>query len=786
MKFVSNYNVAKIIFVWAMCILTPSVGVFASITGTVFDQIRAEEDNDGYWMRVRLTTPLPFRLRSQSGIGETVDILLIPPTVDGGVLNELPLEDTRFPWLEFNVPIREINFNQYDRLNPRITLRFSKKFHYSYNISENGRMLSLLVKSSPITDPVPPVIAGVRPAPTASMGDNLPAESAMPTPKSPKLPPATGNAPPPPKATAKGLPIKSKPATNHAAKPETQTATAQKNIEFANPLEKGMHLITTGKLAQAITLLQGMQKPDGTQAYAKESLELLGVAYERAGQPRTAQGVYEKFLEKYPGSEDNARVRQRLMMLSSAAPMRTSLSTPLTAGSPSFNREAFGSVGQYYFYGLGDTNNFDKLIEDESRLQTLFDASGRSRSDYYDFKAAMLGSFIHDFVKAKPEHVDINGLYMDGRSKVSNLGMRVGRQSSPPGSGIFGKFDGFSGYYQYNPRSRILFASGYQVDIRKKNIIQTNKPVAAASIGLGPWWKTVEITPFIMRQWSDQLIDRTATGLETRIALGPFSSFTVLDYDTYYKEYNIVSLNGTLTTTPDLTLTGMVDYRRSPLLSLSNALINSDAFGAQNCRAVNDDPAKSVADLARAGCTEDDLRKRAQDVSGYAMTVAGGVNYSPTVEHQFNFDASLAEYEFKETIAGQENAQPKRERQANATAQYTRNQLWSERNSAYIGSSNNISTAIYSLNVFAGSHLAWRGNWHFYSRIAYEWRWQQTVPLLTNHWRPNLRVEYQDLKNHTEYQLETGVEVQQTVKGLNSGIPDGKRFQITAGYRWLF
>ncbi|MDH4275374.1 MAG: tetratricopeptide repeat protein [Gammaproteobacteria bacterium] len=742
----------------------------ASLTGTLFDQIRADEDSDGYWMRVRLNVPLAFKFRSQSGFGDSLEIPLVPPTLEGGVLNELPFEDTRFPWMEFNIPVREISFNQYDRLNPRISLRFSKKFHYAYNISENGRLVSLIIKSSPITDSLPPVASANANKPQIHReGSSL--DGVNSSTNGLKIPNGGPNA----TASASGLPQKPKAATN--------TASNAKSENFANPIEKGMHLITTGKYAQAINFLQSIQQIGTAHPNAKEVLELLGVAYERAGQPRTAQGVYEKFLETYHGAEDTDRVRQRLMTLASAAPMRTSLSTPMVAGNPRFSRETFGSFSQYYYHGVSDNTPTGVTAVDDSRLQTQFDVSARSRSDYYDFKGVLLGNYIHDFRRNREEHVDVNSMFADARAKRTNIGMRIGRQSSPPASGIFGKFDGISTFYQYNSRSRVLLASGYPIDFLHKDTIQTKKPLAAASVGLGPWWNTVELTPFITRQWNDGLVDRTATGFETRIGQGPFSSFTVVDVDTYYKRANIVNFNATLTTSPELTLTGTVDYRRAPLFSLSNALLSSDSFNLLNCRSTVDDSAKSIAELTRLGCTEDELRARAEKLSGYTATVAGGITYLPTPIHQFNFDASLAKYVIKLDL---NTSTP--ENQANVTALYTRNHfLGAERNSAYIGNMTNYSDKVATINFFVGSHIAWRGNWHFYNRVGYELLWMHELPLLQNFIRPSLKLEYQDLKLHTEYNLEASMDIQHTQKGDNtSGIPDGQRLQLTAGYRWLF
>jgi hypothetical protein len=112
-----------------------------------------------------------------------------------------------------------------------------------------------------------------------------------------------------------------------------------------------------------------------------------------------------------------------------------------------------------------------------------------------------------------------------------------------------------------------------------------------------------------MQQMVDDMIDRQAIGGEVRYFRPTFNVFSVLDYDTSYKELNIFLLNANWIKPNQGTLYTTIDIRKVPYLSTSNALQGQ--------------PFLTIEDMLQA-FTEEEVRQLAQDRTAQSNTFTFG------------------------------------------------------------------------------------------------------------------------------------------------------------------
>jgi hypothetical protein len=115
---------------------------------------------------------------------------------------------------------------------------------------------------------------------------------------------------------------------------------------------------------------------------------------------------------------------------------------------------------------------------------------------------------------------------------------------------------------------------GFPVLSSRQMYVMTERPFYGVSVDVGnkrsPWQTTF--------YWFDQhakggFIDRRSLGFEGRLVKKRFNAFTMIDYDIKMNRLNLglLSLSYNFPDNSNLTLTA--DYRQSPLLTTTNALI---------------------------------------------------------------------------------------------------------------------------------------------------------------------------------------------------------------------
>lgn len=202
---------------------------------------------------------------------------------------------------------------------------------------------------------------------------------------------------------------------------------------------------------------------------------------------------------------------------------------------------------------------------------------------------------------------------------------RLGRQTRNTG-GVLGRFDGVNLTYSLTERLRFEAVAGEPVYSTARSDAQSRQ-FHGVSSNFSPFDENLEFGVFYFEQQIDSLTDRQAVGAELRYFGETKSLWGSVDYDTAFSELSSAFLQGSWRLPGKLTLSGAIDRRRSPFLSLGNALLgqSNQDFG-----------------LFTQSMTEDEIRQIAVDRSAMTSGATIGVSRPLTPRLQFSLNANLS------------------------------------------------------------------------------------------------------------------------------------------------
>ncbi len=475
------------------------------------------------------------------------------------------------------------------------------------------------------------------------------------------------------------------------------------------------------------------------EAESRAALEKLGVARERKGQLAHAKAIYQDYLQRFPGSEDAARVSQRLEALLAVERPLASGSDTTVAGRPGGRGDwqIYGAWSQYYRYadqsidrsGSPYFYGSDQYTA-QSDLLSRLDLRARSKGQTWGIDARFGGGYLSDFRDDDGGNQGSEVLLSDASVEFSHLAsevaVRLGRQYSS-GEGVLGRFDGarieipFAGQWQLN------LMGGRPVDlISDTSVDESDRYFYALSMNLRPEDSAWEYGLFATEQRIDGIEDRQGVGGELRYATVDRSLFTLLDYDTGYGQLNTFLLIGNLSLESGTVFGATIDYRLSPLLTTRNALIGQPV-----------DSIDELLDMFR----ESEIRDLAQDrtADSHAITLS----VTQPLNERYQLYGAVSEFEYGNTdTSGGVEGYPGTGSEYGYEAQLIASNLWLEDD-----------THVFSLRYYDGQtseRLGFGINARY--RIGDAWRVQPRLWLerrelsrdSSQQWslRPSLRVEY--------------------------------------------
>jgi len=414
-----------------------------------------------------------------------------------------------------------------------------------------------------------------------------------------------------------------------AAPPAPQLAGPETEVDrrATELIAAGRAALAEGKGQRAIELLNQLLILPPNR-HSQEAQELVGVAREQAGEPTKAKAEYELYLRLFPEGEGAKRLRARLAALQRGTVAGQEPPQPARPATRTF----FGGISQFYYGGRSKietafntplTPNRETLsMVDMSSLVSNVDLNARFRSNESDTRLVFRDTYTHSYLEDGRSFNRLNAAYYDYRGLHNALSARVGRQTGLTG-GLPARFDGALGGFRLSPNWRANAVAGSpveypQIDARRR-FLGLNLDFEQLA---ERWYGNL----YALHQTVDGILDRRAVGSELRYLQGGNSLYALIDYDTSYKETNIAMVQATLQTTGGTVINALLDRRRAPTLSTTNAI-----FGQ---------PTSSIRALLQAA-TEEQLREQARSITATATQGLLGFTTPLNPKWQLGLDARL-------------------------------------------------------------------------------------------------------------------------------------------------
>lgn len=415
--------------------------------------------------------------------------------------------------------------------------------------------------------------------------------------------------------------------------PPAVTVTPQTDVErdaaeFARQARAAMD---RGDFEQAVGVLNRLLNLP-PNPWTQEAQEMIGVARLQLGESAKAKAEFELYLKLYPEGPGAARVMQRLAvfaLLPEGLPPTTA-----RAEAPSY----WGSVSQYYYGGQSRTQTATTITTpatgattidtatlsatDQSQLITNIDLTARARDAIWDNRVVVRDSYAANFLKHGVNNNRLAAMYFETQYQPAQLFGRFGRQQATS-NGVLGLFDGAVASWGFTQNWRVGAVAGQPVDTTSG----TSKTFYGASIEADNFGERWNGDIFAIRQMAGSLEDRVGLGGEIRYFDAERSLYSLFDYDPTFRATNVAIVQGNWQLSTGTGVSALFDYRRSPTLQLTNALIS--------------DPLLSINTLVqRLGLSATrDLAKAVTPVSRVAFV---GVTQQISPKWQLGFDFRLS------------------------------------------------------------------------------------------------------------------------------------------------
>ena len=510
---------------------------------------------------------------------------------------------------------------------------------------------------------------------------------------------------------------------------------AAKNIEWDTELDRSLldearEAFLDKDFNRAIALYT---KASGDARLREESMELLAVSREKNGQLAHAKGAYQEFLQAFPESAAASRVQQRLNSLMGDELGIASLREAKRTRSLTWSHA--GNVSQFYrrqSIEIGDQARsvpIDALFTDITHIS-------RRQSESMSHEARISVGHILDFSdRDQTRTTRIHRLYWDSFFEKANVGFRVGRQSKN-NAGILGRFDGATATYRQSDDIQWNVIGGYLVDSTFDSL-STDRPTYGANVELEFFDGSLEISPFYIEQYRDGVLDRRAVGAHSFYFSQKMTLGALLDYDIYHQALNNLYLSGSYNVNRDWRLSASYDFRRSPYLTTSNALIGQSYEDLSELE-------KSLVDM--------NLQDIADDRTATSNFARLGIDGKLNDRWAISVDASVSDFSSTEGSLGVLGFESRRDYYLSAqlrASDLLGENSYSSMQFRYVGSENSKTSMLYLTNRFT-----W-GNWLVHPKIVVSQRTFGTSDQQQEQIRPSVRVNYRGF-DHFRLEFESG------------------------------
>jgi len=364
------------------------------------------------------------------------------------------------------------------------------------------------------------------------------------------------------------------------------------------------------------------------ESFKQNALEYLGLARERNLQYAHAKAEYEKYLKLYPESDGAERVKNRLTAMLTAAMKPKGKLRKAKSRKSDLSWRGYGGAAQYYRRDVNVKGGVGDNILSSNAYSSLFYTTRLKKSTFSVINRISL-SHNMDFNNSEDaKDVRISSLYSEFHSKRFKTSSKVGRQSENA-SGVYGRFDGAVLGYHINPKLTTRIIAGFPVDFNTYQTIQTEKRFYSINFEMDSIFKNFDFIAYFIQQTIEEITDRQAIGMELRHFDRLITFYSILDYDTQYHLLNNLITNIRYQIQKKTQIGLHLDFRRSPLISTSNALQGQATT--------------SLSELLQSA-NESEIKQLARDRTAKYAAVTSSVQYKFSKHVNFNNDYTISRF----------------------------------------------------------------------------------------------------------------------------------------------
>jgi tetratricopeptide (TPR) repeat protein len=565
-------------------------------------------------------------------------------------------------------------------------------------------------------------------------------------------------------------------AVTPASPADTATAPAAADDttvdEAAKLMNEARRAMTIGELSRAVQIYtKVLQMP--SNAHQPDAQEFLALARERNGQIAHAKAEYQRYLDVYPDEEGAERVEQRLAALLATAGSRPARTAPAAGGRAGGGASVFDGwnirtfLSQYYRRDVNQVNEEDEVVS-QSSVYSDVSLDARRRGERFDFSARLTAGYrsnlMEDERPSSGNDLRLSYAYADLADARTGLRGRIGRQTRNTG-GVLGRFDGVNLTYALTDRLRFEAVGGRPVYSTTRDPVDA-RTFQGISTTFAPFDNNLDVGLFYIEQEIDGLTDRQAVGAEMRYFGDNQSLWSIIDYDIEFEELGSVFVQGSWRLPANFTVTGVVDSRRSPFLSLGNALVGQQLESFEQLRIF---------------FTEEEIRRFALDRSASTTTYTLGLSHPFTPKLSANFNASISSIDATPESGGVA-ATPDSE-YSYYSADIVASSLFTEGDVGIFGLRYAVSetTDVYS-TTFDTRFPVGRA-WRISPRLRVDYREIKTDQSTQWIYTPGLRIQYR-MGRRLRFELQTGKQF--STREMARSDQDRESWFVNAGYQLFF
>lgn len=497
-------------------------------------------------------------------------------------------------------------------------------------------------------------------------------------------------------------------------------------------------------------------------AFQRDALELLGLAYERAGNLTKAQETYERYIQLYPRDDATQRVKQRLAGITTAT-WTSPEKLKVTKRKPGEEWQLYGSLSQYIRRDVSQVEDLDSVVN-QFALASYVDFISRKRGDDLEIKTRLTASDYHDLDSTNQNDQRLSYAYLDLNYRQRGSSLRLGRQNAS-GGGVLGRFDGIDAGYRLSEHYKLGVVAGLPVERTSDMDFDTSRYFYGVNLETGPWRQYWEANTYLIEQQADGLLDRRAVGGELRYLHPTVNLYSLVDYDIAFSTLNIFSAQGSYTSERNDTYTFIIDYRNAPVITATNALIGQ--FD------------ESLSDLKKRYST-DELNALARDRTSRSTLYMLG--YTHPIGDRYRWDFDISTIDFAATPASGDVPASEASSEYYASSQFTVMNLLRQGDSHILGLGYNLGDTYDTTTLNANSRLPAGDHWHINPRLILSQTSYDNGDSLQR-LAPGLKVDYQ-LSRTMLLEFDSLYEISK--QSLWYGDQDSTDYYLDIGYRWDF